>query len=220
MGSKKEWFINRLMQNISDVIDLTYRVSYAYASDNPQLSLEYDAKHHTLVVCMGEYEWVISIKQNRLNKTSVLSTFDEVKQAIHQTYPALCDNTVDMDLIERTQVVCLKHIDLNQESPLLNAFFRLQASDGVLTSTMRDRERYIWRGVAKHYGTDVDYITVVDAHPNGQTHSREDISPQYVKGYIYGQLSRLNNVLDINRKTVRNNFTAQSDVPLADSMKG
>lgn len=219
MGSKKEWFVDQITQHILELVDLTYRVSHQYVSDNPRLSLEYDVTHHTIVVCVDDDEWVISIKQRRRNKSSTVNTFDEVTRVIHERYPIVDIYELNRDIIEHLQQACLKHIDLSRESSILESFFKFQAWDGVLTSTIQDRERHIWRGVVTHRGTDIDYITVVDAHHSGYPHLSDELNQQYIEGYIFGQLNKLNALLDVNRRLARKEMPSSTDVSLLNCMK-
>lgn len=219
MRNKKEWFVDHITQNILELIELTYHVSHDYVSDDPQLSIEYDAKRHTLVIVVNAREWTISLKQHRLNKSNTLDLFDEATRAIHSEYPIRSACALNVDIIEQTQILCLKHIDLNRESSSLESFFKFQARDGVITSMIKDRERHIWRGVVQHHGTDIDYITVVEAHHTGYPHLSDELSRQHVERYISGQLHRLSGSLDINRQIARKELTANTEVSLLNCMK-
>lgn len=219
MGNKKDWFVDQLTQNILELIDLTYRVSHHYASDHPQVSVEYDAKHHTLVVCIKDSEWVISIKQQRRYTGSIAQSFDEVKRTIQDTYPVYVIYEMNRECIEQIQMVCLKHIDLNREASRLESFFKFNARNGVLTSTIQNKEGLVWQVSGVHRGRDVDYITVVDAHHTGYSHLSYELSQQHIERYIGWQLKRLNGVLDDNRRFARNNRSTHTDVSLLNCMK-
>jgi len=218
MRNKKQRFVEHITQHILELVELTYRVSYHYVSKDPQLSIAYDAKNHTFVVIIQGNKRIISLKQTRLKKSNTLKCFDDVIREIRQTYVLHETGELNTSLLEQTQRVCLKHIDLNRNAHTLESSFTFRADDGVVTSILQDRERYVWWGVMQHRGTDMDYITVVDAHHNRYPHLSEEVSQQYVEGYIYGQLHRLNGLLDINLQMAHSEQRTYSDVSLLKCM--
>lgn len=219
MGNSKDWFVDQLTRNILECIELTYRVSHHYADDAPQLSVAYDASHHTLTIRIGADERAISLKQRRRSTSGILDAFEDAKRAIHHTYALEGSEAPDETRLAQTQVICLKLIDLNRETSRLNASFDFQASDGVLTRTIKYNVPYIWRVIGKRHTMDIDYVTVVAAHHSGYAHLSPALSHKYVTSYIDGQLRHIDALLDEARRRARNKRSNHTDVSLLNCMK-
>lgn len=201
---RRQAFADAIENNMRDLVSHTYTVSKQYSEDNPKLSMSYNPDRHRLDVTIDDDEIIIPLKYNRLNKRATLELFDEAKQTSMAVYPVKGGiSEYDDDIIKQTHALCLKHMDLNRESEMDDAFFTFNAGNGELSSTIQTRDAH---------AKDMDVITLVDAQCDRYDHLNESARLSYIREEITEQVSERNRVFDRHLDHVQ----SQSDVSLRD----